>query len=184
MSPPFSQTQRIAETMFGPQNHACGTEVWVVGDAMLDEYWVGPIERLAPEAPIPVMRVDNQRHALGGAANVAHGIVALGGRAVLGALVGNDAAGNALRELCRSAGIESRAVLQTLTRPTTRKIRVGAGKPLIRLDFESTGPLAELEGQRCLAELANGAKPQAIILSDYAKGMLPARFVDTALNLN
>jgi D-beta-D-heptose 7-phosphate kinase/D-beta-D-heptose 1-phosphate adenosyltransferase len=150
-----------------------GREVWVIGDLMLDEYVHGPVERISPEAPVPVVRVRDVEYRLGGAANVARQVAVLGARAVLGGIVGDDTAGQRLLSECARAGIDTRAVLAEGSGQTTRKLRVlGHGQQLLRLDWEGTGTCTDATAERLLRELRSGANPDIIIVSDYAKGVL------------
>jgi D-beta-D-heptose 7-phosphate kinase/D-beta-D-heptose 1-phosphate adenosyltransferase len=153
---------------------ACaGREVWVFGDLMLDEYVHGPVDRISPEAPVPVLRVAEVEQRMGGAANVAGQVAALGARAVLAGAVGDDQAGEQLRELGYRAGIDTRCVVPVGGRHTTRKLRVlGQGQQLIRLDWEETVPLSEETLLGIVAQLAEGRSPDAIVVSDYAKGTI------------
>ena len=112
-------------------------EVWVVGDLMLDEYVQGVVERISPEAPVPVVRAADLQYRLGGAANVARQVAVLGASVVLGGVVGDDDAGDRLVEECARAGIDTRGIVRDKARRTTRKLRVlGHGQQLVRLDWE------------------------------------------------
>jgi D-beta-D-heptose 7-phosphate kinase/D-beta-D-heptose 1-phosphate adenosyltransferase len=154
-------------------DRCCGREVWVVGDLMLDEYVQGPVERISPEAPVPVVRVRDVEYRLGGAANVARQVAALGAHAVLGGIVGDDTAGQRLLSECGRAGIDTRAVLTEGGGQTTRKLRVlGHGQQLLRLDWEGPGPYRDATAERLLHQLRSGRNPDIIIVSDYAKGVL------------
>ncbi len=147
--------------------------VWVVGDVMLDEYVTGAVERVSPEAPVPVVRVLGSEHRLGGAANVARQIAALGARVSLAGAIGGDAAGEMLLQLCTAARIDTRAVCRVNARPTTRKLRVlGHSQQLLRLDWEDVEPCTPQFCAQLVATLAADARPDAIVLSDYAKGVL------------
>jgi D-beta-D-heptose 7-phosphate kinase/D-beta-D-heptose 1-phosphate adenosyltransferase len=147
--------------------------IWVVGDLMLDEYVLGAVERISPEAPVPVVRVSATEHRLGGAANVARQVAALGARVTLAGVVGVDAAGDDLLRLCKESGIDTRAIVRRTDRRTTRKLRVlGHSQQLLRLDWEDAQPCADAVAAEMIAQLARGAMPDAIILSDYAKGVL------------
>ena len=88
-----------------------GLHVWVVGDVMLDEYVTGAVERISPEAPVPVVRAQATEHRLGGAANVARQLAAVGARVSLGGLIGADEAGETLTSLCANDRIDTRALL-------------------------------------------------------------------------
>jgi D-beta-D-heptose 7-phosphate kinase / D-beta-D-heptose 1-phosphate adenosyltransferase len=147
--------------------------VWVVGDVMLDEYVTGAVERISPEAPVPVVRAHATEHRLGGAANVARQIAALGAQVSLAGVVGEDAAGTALRRLCSADRIDTRSLLTVAGRQTTRKLRVlGHSQQLLRLDWEDVEACSAQVASRLLDGLAERAPPDAIILSDYAKGVL------------
>jgi D-beta-D-heptose 7-phosphate kinase/D-beta-D-heptose 1-phosphate adenosyltransferase len=148
--------------------------VLVIGDVILDRYVTGSVQRLSPEAPIPVLRPANDRATLGGAANVALNIVTLGGQAVLIGVTGNDAAGNEVERLVRTTpGIVS-ALIRIDGRPTTSKTRFMTGShQLLRLDEETTAPLDQAGLTAVLAAVeASLAGCDVIVLSDYAKGVL------------
>ncbi len=148
-----------------------GIRVLVVGDAMLDRYWFGAVERISPEAPVPVVAVDASEERLGGAANVARNVVALGGQARLLAIAGTDEAGGRLDELLAATPIDAR-LLRDPALPTTLKLRVlSRSQQLIRLDFEARpGPAALAGLQTEFAAALDWA--QVVVLSDYGKGTL------------
>jgi rfaE bifunctional protein kinase chain/domain len=166
---PVSLFRRIEQVRIG-----------VVGDLMLDRYLHGDVERLCPEAPVPVVRLDLTLPSPGGAGNVAVNLRALGAACCLGGVIGEDAAGEALLECLRGHGIPCDGVVRA-PRPTTEKTRVVANEQMIvRLDREETGPLdaattAALHGR--LAALAGGC--DALVVSDYAKGVVTAALLDT-----
>src|SRR6516164_9939315 len=146
--------------------------VWVVGELMIDEYVSGAVERISPEAPVPVVRAQASEHRLGGAANVARQIATLGGHVSVAGICGDDAAGEQLLTLCGRAGIDTRAVLRLAGRHTTRKLRVVShSQQLLRLDWEDIQPCAANVTLQLLEKLGSGEAPAAIILSDYAKGV-------------
>jgi D-beta-D-heptose 7-phosphate kinase/D-beta-D-heptose 1-phosphate adenosyltransferase len=150
-----------------------GREVWVVGDLMLDEYVQGVVERISPEAPVPVVRAGAVQYRLGGAANVAKQVAVLGARVVLGGVVGQDDAGDRIIEACARAGIDTRGVVRDPSRPTTRKLRVlGQGQQLVRLDWEDAGPCEPALVSMLRDRMTAGRHPETVILSDYAKGVL------------
>lgn len=148
--------------------------VLIVGDIMLDCFVYGAVERISPEAPIPVMAVDRQTEMPGGAANVARNVATLGGQAVLIGVVGTDTAGQELaRQLARIPTIEARLV-QDASRPTTVKTRYVADRQqILRTDIEVRTALGAASADALLQEVA-AALPQVdvVILSDYAKGVL------------
>lgn len=148
--------------------------ILVLGDVMLDRYVSGNVQRLSPEAPIPVLRPSGTRSALGGAANVALNVAALGGRAVLLGVVGDDRAGAEIQSLlAENAGIRPELVIAR-GRPTTAKTRFMAGAhQLLRLDEETTEPLDAMAEQTVLGRFENAlGQADIVVLSDYAKGVL------------
>ena len=111
--------------------------VLVAGDAMLDRYWFGPVERISPEAPVPVVTVNASEERIGGAGNVACNIASLGGKCTLLSVVGNDEAGNRVAEIATHSGITHQLVVDQLAK-TTIKLRVlSRNQQLLRADFES-----------------------------------------------
>jgi len=147
--------------------------VWVVGDIMLDEYAVGSVDRISPEAPVPVLRVGSLESRLGGAANVARQVAILGAHVSLAGLIGGDPAGEQILELCGASGIDTRAVRRLGERRTSRKLRALArNQQLVRLDWEDATTCPVVDAHWMLERLSSGRTPDVIILSDYAKGML------------
>ena len=145
--------------------------VLVVGDLMLDRYWFGDVQRISPEAPVPVVHVTRSDERLGGAANVAYNAAALGVRTTLVGVLGNDEPGQRVEALARQHGIELRAAHDPQF-ATTIKLRViGRQQQLLRVDFEQAPAAAMLA--RTL-EAARGAigKADVVVLSDYGKGVL------------
>ncbi len=150
-----------------------GVRVLVVGDAMLDRYWFGAVERISPEAPVPVVAVGGSEERLGGAANVARNVVALGGQARLLAITGQDEAAARIDSLLADSTIDAR-LLRDAALPTTLKLRVlSRSQQLIRLDFEARPGAAALAAlQAAFADTLEWA--QVVVLSDYGKGTLAA----------
>ncbi|HEX7386704.1 MAG TPA: D-glycero-beta-D-manno-heptose-7-phosphate kinase [Castellaniella sp.] len=155
-----------------PAQAAHAAKILVVGDIMLDRYWFGEVDRISPEAPVPVVRVARREDRLGGAANVARNIVALGAQAGLLGIVGADEAGAKVRRLVSESGIRDCLVEDASGMDTTLKMRVlGRQQQLLRVDFER-GP-----GPQALAALAAELETllsayDLLVLSDYAKGAL------------
>ena len=145
--------------------------VLVVGDVMLDRYWHGAVDRISPEAPVPVVRVERVEERLGGAANVALNVKSLGARATLLTVVGEDQAADSLRGLLATHGIES--VLRTDRQfATILKLRViGRSQQLIRIDFEND-PGHEVLAQMVDAFAEKLADHDVVLFSDYGKGGL------------
>ncbi len=147
------------------------SRVLVVGDVMLDRYWFGEVERISPEAPVPVVRVARREDRLGGAANVARNVAALGGHVTLVGVLGADEAGDSVRRLSTEAGIQADLIADPSLH-TTLKMRVlGRQQQLLRVDFEQYPEQAALDSVD--AALARHlANHDIIVLSDYAKGVL------------
>jgi D-beta-D-heptose 7-phosphate kinase/D-beta-D-heptose 1-phosphate adenosyltransferase len=151
--------------------------VLVVGDLMLDRYLIGDVERISPEAPVPVVLVRQQQDRAGGAANVAANLAQLGIATRIAGCVGNDAEGQALLKITADMRIGSAGVLQSHSRPTTSKTRMmGGHQQMLRLDQESRQPFSEQETQQLEALVMDqlAEQPALVILSDYAKGVLGA----------
>jgi rfaE bifunctional protein kinase chain/domain len=147
------------------------TKLLVVGDVMLDRYWFGDSDRISPEAPVPVVQVSKVDERLGGAANVARNVAALGANTTILGVVGEDEAGNRIGELLRQSGVNSQLEVDPKV-PTTVKLRVIARQQqLIRLDFEETPSQTALEQKLARFEKALGAA-DVLVLSDYGKGAL------------
>jgi rfaE bifunctional protein kinase chain/domain len=145
--------------------------ILVVGDAMLDRYWFGEVERISPEAPVPVVRIARQEERLGGAANVARNTAALGAPTALVSVVGDDEAGRSLKRLLAADRIDA-GLHADPDLATTVKLRVvGRQQQLLRIDFEATPSSGVLEAK--LRDYASRlADCDAVILSDYGKGGL------------
>lgn len=155
-----------------------GRRVLVVGDIILDEYLDGDAARISPEAPVPVLRFTAQQAVLGGAANTAANVASLGGRATLVGLLGDDAAGAAVRRMCSEAGIAVEALSDG--RETTRKVRVvSRQQQLLRIDYEKTSPIDDACQARLLETVGRRlVDADVLVLSDYAKGLLTLAGVD------
>jgi rfaE bifunctional protein kinase chain/domain len=153
-----------------------GRRVTVIGDLMLDEFLAGTVERISPEAPVPVLTYESHRHVPGGAGNAARTIAALGAHAGLVALVGNDPAGAAVVGEARARGIDVSGVVVAPHRSTTQKTRVMAGtQQIVRIDREASGNAgAAARGALRDAALAAVAVSDAVVVSDYDKGAVPA----------
>ncbi|RKZ07582.1 D-glycero-beta-D-manno-heptose-7-phosphate kinase [bacterium] len=157
-----------------------GTTVTVIGDVMLDRYLWGDVERISPEAPVPVVEVDGQDIRLGGAANVAWNVTSLGGKVNLVAVVGKDRAGAELKGLLGEKGIATRYIEADSSRVTTEKMRVIAHKQhVVRADFESVGSMSKRLLGRLADQVAETVRRSgAVIVSDYGKGMVNESIMD------
>jgi D-beta-D-heptose 7-phosphate kinase/D-beta-D-heptose 1-phosphate adenosyltransferase len=156
-----------------------GRRIVVVGDVMLDRYLLGDTERLSPEAPVPVVHVRETRMALGGAANVAANVAALGATVRLVGVVGDDTHGNTIRAELAQQRLPDAGLLTVAGRPTTTKTRVVArSQQIVRIDEEVDVLLdgAELE-RLALMALAALEEADALLLEDYNKGALAPRLI-------
>lgn len=153
------------------------TAVLVAGDVMLDEYVFGSVNRISPEAPVPILEVKSRRFVPGGAANVAANVRALGGTPRLAGAHGDDAGGTALRRVLAETGIGDELLISPAGRVTTTKTRVVAGQQqIVRFDMEDRTAL-DFEAEAALAgKITAGLAPPvgACVLSDYGKGLLSA----------
>jgi sugar/nucleoside kinase (ribokinase family) len=150
---------------------------------MLDKFIVGRVTRISPEAPVPVVAFTHDMHRMGGAANVAHNVVSLGGQATLVALTGLDDTAATLAEACREAGIAP-SLVGDAGRPTTTKVRIVTerNQQVARVDYESDSELAGDIEQRILTEVQkHAARAAAIVVSDYLKGGVTRRVVAAAV---
>ena len=159
--------------------------ILVLGDIMADEYIWGSVSRLSPEAPVPVVEVKAESVRLGGAGNVAANVRSLGGAAILVGVVGNDPVGERLIDQLEAAGIKSDGVLVDRTRPTTVKTRVIAGsQQVVRFDRESVLDLSKEVTERLLeAATERLGEADALVISDYAKGVMSTRVARQILPL-
>ena len=164
--------------------NAASQHVVIIGDAMLDVYLRGDVDRISPEAPVPVVRVRDRKLALGGAANVAQNVAALGAGCDLVAVTGDDAAGHMLRDRLEAGRMESRSLVQ-VGRPTTTKTRVMArSQQLVRFDEEEDADLEPDDIARVLAAIER-AMPNAtaLVFEDYNKGVLVPAVIEGAIRM-
>jgi D-beta-D-heptose 7-phosphate kinase/D-beta-D-heptose 1-phosphate adenosyltransferase len=159
-----------------------GRRVAVIGDVMLDHFLIGSVERISPEAPVPVVRFEREEYRLGGAANVAHNIAAVGGKAQLIGLVGQDDAAGHLRRALEASGLGPSGLVAD-ARPTTRKVRVvtSRNQQVARIDYEGDGEAtgAALAGL-CAQVNAAARNSDVLVLSDYRKGVVSQPVIDAA----
>jgi D-beta-D-heptose 7-phosphate kinase/D-beta-D-heptose 1-phosphate adenosyltransferase len=157
--------------------------VAVLGDAMLDVYLRGDVERISPEAPVPVVRVRERRHALGGAGNVAQNVRAVGATCDLVAAIGDDMAGRHLCGMLEAIGATVGSLV-TVDRPTTTKTRIVArSQQVVRVDEEEDGDLDGAEVDRLLTAVRRAVDDaQALVLEDYNKGVLVPRVIEAAMH--
>lgn len=153
-----------------------GLHVVVVGDVMLDNYWWGSVDRISPEAPVPVVAITKRESRLGGAANVALNCISLGAKVTLASVVGKDSDGDLLLSLADKAGIDTSLMMKSKLRPTTTKVRIlSRNQQMLRVDEEVTDELHTEEEHPFIdmvLKYLQKVKPQALIFEDYNKGVL------------
>jgi rfaE bifunctional protein, domain I len=169
---------RLAELL----DRARAMRIAVVGDAMLDVYLTGDVERISPEAPVPVVRVRERKHALGGAANVAQNVVAIGAHCDFVGAIGDDTGGATLMEMLQAIGEEGRSLVR-VERPTTQKTRIVArSQQLVRVDEEEDADLVGAEIEMVLEAVRIAlASADAVVLEDYNKGVLVPAVIREAI---
>ena len=176
--PPISRERARALTAGLARTH-----ILVVGDAMLDKFIAGRVTRISPEAPVPVVMFDHESHRLGGAANVANNVTALGGRATLVAVAGQDDASATLAHACRDAGIAP-AFIGDPKRPTTTKVRIVTerNQQVARVDYEADADIAgDVEQRVVMAVQQHASDASAIVVSDYLKGCITGNVMRAAV---
>ena len=157
--------------MMPTKHKLAAARVLVVGDAMLDRYWYGAVDRISPEAPVPVVRVTREEERIGAAANVAYNVVTLGAQASLLTVVGDDEASHKLEELVARTGIAPHFGRDPQLKTTVKLRVIGRQQQLIRLDFENTPKTEVLASQSAtFSELL--PLHDAVLFSDYGKGGL------------
>jgi D-glycero-beta-D-manno-heptose-7-phosphate kinase len=148
----------------------------VIGDVMLDTYWWGNVDRISPEAPVPVVALKKKDHRLGGAANVALNVKALGAKVSIFSVIGSDDEGTVLEKLFREEGISTEYLLKSNKRITTNKSRIiSRNQQMLRLDAEITKELEAADEERLISAVARfieTEQPQVMIFEDYNKGVL------------
>jgi D-beta-D-heptose 7-phosphate kinase/D-beta-D-heptose 1-phosphate adenosyltransferase len=180
----MSRTQTLAppdaRTLFERMRER---RVLVVGDVMVDEWIWGSVSRISPEAPVPVVAVSDHSFTLGGAGNVANNLRALGARVSFVGAVGADSFAHFVTDLLADEGIGSEGLVTISDRPTTRKTRVVAhNQQVVRADWEATSPLDAADRLKLAKIVAReAAAADAVVLSDYAKGLFSRELVEAAL---
>ena len=155
-------------------NKISSIKIAVIGDIMLDRYYFGDVQRISPEAPVPVANIVRENYCLGGSANVVNNLASLGVQVSVAGIIGNDTNGESLLDLMSMQNIDTSGVIIEENRPTTAKLRVlGAKQQMLRLDFEQKTPTTSTQQayllewlQKLLDSGLNG-----VIISDYGKGL-------------
>ncbi|SOC83173.1 D-beta-D-heptose 7-phosphate kinase / D-beta-D-heptose 1-phosphate adenosyltransferase [Ensifer adhaerens] len=157
--------------------------VLCIGDVMLDRFVSGSVNRISPEGPVPVMSVVSERDFPGGAANVARNIAALGARCTLVGVAGQDENGGKLARILAASPLIAAELVESARRPTTTKIRfIGQNQQILRVDLEDSVPLSDEEESSLLGRILPLVREHdAVVLSDYAKGVLTPRLVSSVI---
>ena len=162
-------------------------KIGVIGDMMLDTYWWGNVERISPEAPVPVVTVDRKEYRIGGAGNVALNLASLGTPVSVFSVIGDDDDGLILTGLLQEKKIDTGYLLQSDTRITTNKMRViSRNQQMMRLDSETVLPLTPDQEEKLIdrvKQYINEQSPSAIIFEDYNKGILTEKVIRTIVDL-
>ena len=162
-------------------------KIGVVGDVMLDTYWWGKVDRISPEAPVPVVAVSNKEQRIGGAGNVAINVAALGVSVSIISVTGNDDEGKQLLSLLKQNNISTEYIYKSDVRITTNKIRIiSRNQHMMRLDAEVTTSLNSFEEEKLISaftKYATEEKPQLVILEDYNKGVLTERCIKKIISI-
>lgn len=158
-----------------------GKKVLIIGDVGLDEYVMGQVRRISPEAPVPVLEVEGEDMRLGLAANVAQNVVSLGGHAMLVSVVGKDTGANLLKELFDKSGVSWDYMISDENRPTTRKTRVMAKHHhLVRVDYELKQSLSAATEAKLIEKVKQYVdQADCVIIEDYAKGVVTRKIVQS-----
>lgn len=161
-------------------------KVAVIGDVMLDTYWWGKVERISPEAPVPIVALSKREKRIGGAGNVALNVEQLGASVTILTVLGDDADGKELRNLLTEKNIDTQYILQSNKRITTNKIRIiSRNQQMMRLDAEHTYDLESRDEDRLLGQIKkfiNNQKPDVVILEDYNKGILTENIIQEVIS--
>lgn len=175
--------EKVFNDLFEGFNH---TKIGVIGDIMLDTYWWGNVDRISPEAPVPIVNLKRKEIRVGGAANVALNLRSLGAPTTVFAVLGNDTEATDLKGLLEAEGIQTKYIHTSTNRVTTNKVRVmGRNQQMMRLDHEHTNDIsAEEEAQlfNHFCAYVESEQPSLIILEDYNKGVLTASLIQSVID--
>ena len=163
-----------------------GLRILVIGDVMLDAYVMGKVNRISPEAPVPIVSLENEDARIGGAGNVALNLLALGAKPIICGVIGEDSSGDKLLNLFEKNGISTDGLVKSMVRKTTVKTRVISNKQqLLRIDSESTFPLLESEEIKLNNTIQNIINQgiEGIIFEDYNKGVLTDSVIQNTIKI-
>lgn len=162
-------------------------KVAVIGDVMLDTYWWGDVERISPEAPVPVVAVSKKEKRIGGAGNVALNVQSLGASVALITILGDDEDGVHLKQLLQDNNIDTRFLLESRKRITTNKIRIiSRNQQMMRLDAENVHDIDEVDEEKLqnqIEKYVTTEKPDVVIFEDYNKGILTKNIITKTIDL-
>ena len=162
-------------------------KVGVIGDVMLDTYWWGKVDRISPEAPVPVVAVAKKEQRIGGAGNVALNVRSLGAKVSMLSVLGKDADGEQLTNLLEAEGIGTKYMVQSEQRITTNKIRIiSRNQQMMRLDSEHTEDMIKIDEDKLLYAFESfiaAENPDVVILEDYNKGVLTTNVISAIIGL-
>src|SRR6478609_5884948 len=168
-------------------NSFASIKIGVIGDVMLDTYWWGHVDRISPEAPVPVVALDRKEYRIGGAGNVALNLACLDASVSVLSVIGNDDDGTALTELCEANRINTNYLIRSQARITTSKTRViSRNQQMMRLDSEITRDISaeeELAFVERVKDYIVQEQPQVIVLEDYNKGVLTQFVIENIIAL-
>lgn len=161
--------------------------VAVIGDVMLDTYWWGKVDRISPEAPVPVVAVSSKEQRIGGAGNVALNIRSLGAKVSMLSVIGKDDDGEQLSALLQDAGISTKYLVKSQDRITTNKIRIiSRNQHMMRLDAEITADMIAVDEEKLIyafEEFIAAESPDIVIMEDYNKGVLTQNVISKIISL-
>src|SRR5690554_1536867 len=161
-------------------------KIIVLGDVMIDAYLTGRVDRVSPEAPVPIVNFSKREERLGGAANVALNLISLGAQVIMSTVIGQDKEAETMLELLEEQSISTRGVIRSKERQTTIKTRViGNHQQLLRVDQEQTNDISKSEEQELLKDLEELLKSgcDALIFQDYNKGVLTETLIEKVIAL-
>jgi len=161
--------------------------VLIIGDVMIDSYYYGEVNRISPEAPVPIVSVNNKDNRLGGAANVALNVKALGATPILCSVIGNDNASEKLTDLLQQENLSAEGIIKSKERITTVKTRIIGNKhQVLRVDSEVDNPLSKTENTNltnAINSLINNRNIDIVIFQDYDKGVITPQLIDEVISL-
>lgn len=161
--------------------------VAVIGDVMLDTYWWGAVDRISPEAPVPIVSLQKKEHRIGGAGNVALNTISLGAETTLFSIVGEDADAELLLNMLQEEHIDTKYIVRSSKRITTNKIRIlGHNHPMMRIDSEVTNDISKEEEEELLSSFEGFVRrynPDVVIFEDYNKGVLTENLITAIISI-